>query len=119
MLEKKNVSGGNATLNRRAFPLIELLIVIAIIAILAALLLPALAGAKKKAQQVACLSNLKQWGLSLQLYSPANNDGIPPHGYGPDSVWISTKAPPEGPPADPNAWFSLLPQLVGDRNLCH
>jgi prepilin-type N-terminal cleavage/methylation domain-containing protein/prepilin-type processing-associated H-X9-DG protein len=62
---------------RCGFTLIELLVVIAIIAILAALLLPVLAGAKAQARKTACLNNLKQINLGFQLYAADNNDTLP------------------------------------------
>ena len=68
--------------NQRAFTLIELLVVIAIIAILAAILFPVFAQAREKARQTACLSNMKQIGTALMMYTqdydevlPGNHDG--------------------------------------------
>ena len=59
--------------NKKAFTLVELLVVIAVIAILAALLLPALNQAKVQAKSASCLSNLKQSGLAMNLYIHDNN----------------------------------------------
>jgi prepilin-type N-terminal cleavage/methylation domain-containing protein/prepilin-type processing-associated H-X9-DG protein len=61
---------------RRGFTLIELLVVIAIIAILAAMLLPALAAAKKRATQATCLSNQKQLSLAWLMYASENADKV-------------------------------------------
>jgi len=58
---------------RKGFTLIELLVVIAIIALLMAILMPALQRVKKQARTVACLSNLKQWGLIFSMYTSDNN----------------------------------------------
>ncbi len=70
--------------SRRAFTLTEMLVVIAIIGILAALLLPTIAQGKRKAQQVVCVSNLRQIGFALHAYVADN------HAYPPGMRWAVT-----------------------------
>jgi|SRR5665213_1012248 len=75
--------------NRSGFTLVELLVVIAIIAILAAMLLPALAKAKQKAQGIQCISNLKQLQLAWYAYAGDFSEHICPtgsEGYTADTI---------------------------------
>jgi prepilin-type N-terminal cleavage/methylation domain-containing protein/prepilin-type processing-associated H-X9-DG protein len=87
----------------RAFTLIEILVVIALIAILAALLLPALHRAKSKGKSTHCLSNLKQWGTATLLYVADNRDYLPPEGF-PNPFDFNQFS---------QGWYRALPEFVG------
>jgi type II secretory pathway pseudopilin PulG len=96
--------------------LIELLVVVAIIAILAAMLLPALGRAKETAKRIGCLNNMRNLGLALKIYTQDNDELLPPRHYGPywtsylSNYYASVKVlvcPSDGPDIPPTAGKGL------------
>ena len=108
---KDGMNGDCPRKPRCAFTLVELLVVIAVIAILAAMLLPVLGRAKLKGQEAVCLSNLNQIGLAFAMYLNDHDSHFPdrrdlksslPGGYHPWTTW---------PPSDPRAgWAATVLQ---------
>jgi prepilin-type N-terminal cleavage/methylation domain-containing protein/prepilin-type processing-associated H-X9-DG protein len=85
---------------KRGFTLVELLVTIAIIAILAAILFPAVVKAKARGKGVTCLNNLRQFGQALQIYASDNDDYFPPEGTG---TSLHSEI----------GWYIALPRLMG------
>jgi prepilin-type N-terminal cleavage/methylation domain-containing protein/prepilin-type processing-associated H-X9-DG protein len=112
--------------NRHGFTLVELLVVIAVIAILAALLLPALVQAKGKAHSTACRNQLRQLGLAFSLYLSENEDTFPTGGrtsalgaQPEDWVWWQVQPGPNGQPAMRDARRgAIVPYLDGCEIRC-
>lgn len=85
-----------------AFTLVELMVVIAIIAVLLGLLLPALTSAKQKARGAKCTNNLKQVGMAFLLYAGDSNDQLPPFNSG------GPFRSPTTPHNPTNWWYQIL-----------
>ncbi len=104
---------------RRGFTLIELLVVIAIIAILAAILFPVFARAREKARQTACLSNTKQLGLAMQMYSQDYDEAYPTCLDGANSSAIYKTWDDAIAPYTKNDQMFICPSAERSNTRCH
>ncbi len=90
---------------RSAVTLVEVLVVIAVVALLAAMLLPALSRARAQAQRMVCANNFKQWGVATHLYAEENDDYLPPEGA-PNGLSLES------------GWYITLPRTLGMKPYC-
>jgi len=88
----------------RAFTLVELLILLALLALLLGILLPTLSLARSGARQLECASHLRQWGAAVHAYATGNDGYLPRRGNGVDAVTQTAR---------PTDWFNALPPLMG------
>jgi prepilin-type N-terminal cleavage/methylation domain-containing protein len=114
-IQKKLLHGVNCK-NSCAFTLIEMLVVMAIISILAAILLPVLAKAKDRAKTANCLSNLRQWGFAEHIYAADAQDGIPSDGLDRDN---GDTYPGDNMQFNKANWMNCLPELVSEQDLSY
>ena len=105
----------------RAFSLIELLVVMAVVTILAALLLPAVARAKARAQRIECISRLSQWSLAFISFAEDNDGWIARECYEPlgevtINNWSQVRGNrlPDGTTDSRDVWYNALPAYIGD-----
>lgn len=86
----------------RAFSLIEVLVVIAIITFMLAMLVPGMSTARERARRLTCANNQRQWGVALHLYRDAHNDFLPTEGTYQNGGILK-----------PGTWYNELPPYLG------
>jgi prepilin-type N-terminal cleavage/methylation domain-containing protein/prepilin-type processing-associated H-X9-DG protein len=104
--------------NQSGFTLVELLVVIGIIALLISILLPSLSKARESANQVVCMSNMRQFGIGMQIYSEQNNGMLPQKGPDGHDTTTDFFGPSGGVIGydDPTLWFNAIPPLVNGKS---
>lgn len=104
---------GACEMKTRGFSLVELLITIAIMAILAAVLLPSLARARESARRTVCANNLRQWGTVFKLFANESRGGRFPHHQPDEGAPIADDAPP-WPKVSGPAGIEIFPEYIAD-----
>lgn len=100
---------------RHAFTLIEMLVVIAIIALLSTFIVPAVSGALRSANHTKSMSNLRQWGSALHMYLVESRGEMPTRGPSQQPTWTQVSSVTQ--PVIRDAWFNVLPPYVNQPAL--
>ena len=101
----------------KGFTLVELVVVLASIAVLAVTLIPAFASARPNSLALQCMNNLRQWGAALRTMASDNNDMMARDGTDNNGSYAADTGQTTGPgsPNDPYAWFNVAPPALGEK----